>query len=84
MNRPTRGPETHGPVKADVPRLIDLKASVRRPLFRSAVSLIQTPIESLLSLDRLNRCYADYHESLKSSKGARCAFQVALESMNVT
>jgi putative hemolysin len=46
--------------------------------------LVQTPIERLLYLDRVNRCYADYYENLKSNIEETRVFQTALESIGVT
>jgi putative hemolysin len=77
-------PDTHGHITSVAPKLIDLKAAVKQPFIRRAVSLVQTPIERLLYLDRLNRCYANYYDNLSSSKGTNDVFQVALDSMNVT
>ena len=77
-------PDTRSHMTPDAPKLIDLKAAVKQPFIHRAVSLVQTPIERLLYLDRLNRCYANYYENLSSSKGTNDVFQVALDSMNVT
>lgn len=76
--------EACGNLKPDAPMLIDLKATFRNPFFRRTFSLVQSPIENLLSLDRLNRCYANYYENLKSCKETNDVFQVALESMKVS
>ncbi len=76
--------DTRGHYESEAPKLIDLKAAVGHPLFRRAVSLMQAPIESLFCLDRLNRCYSNYYENLRSCKGTNGVFQAALESVNVT
>ena len=73
-----------GYMKHDAPKLIDLKVTIRNPFFRRTFSVVQSPIENLLSLDRLNQCYANYYENLKSCKGTNDVFQVALESMKVS
>ena len=77
MNAETFPPDTPKQVKRDHSRLIDLASDVRHPVVRRAVSLFQASIEKILCLDRMNRCYAEYHENLRSCKGTNDAFRLA-------
>ncbi len=48
------------------------------------MELIQPAIEPLLYLDRLNRCYADYHETLGWCRGPHEIFQSVLTAIGVS
>ncbi len=65
------------------PKLIDLTAGFDSGVMRRTMALIQPAIETLLHLDRVNRCYAEYHETLDVCKGPQEIFQSALTSMGV-
>lgn len=84
MNAAPITPDAHSHVEPDEPRLIDLWSTVRHPVTRRAISLLQVPIERLLYLDRMNRCYAKYHENLRSCKGTNDVFQLALDAIDAT
>lgn len=65
------------------PKLIDLTSGFDSQVARRTMALIQPAIETLLHLDRVNRCYAEYHETLDACKGPLEIFQSALTSMGV-
>ena len=68
---------------AQSPKLIDLTAGFNSGVMRRTMALIQPAIETLLHLDRVNRCYAEYHKTLDVCKGPQEIFQCALTSMGV-
>ena len=65
------------------PKLIDLTSGFDSQVMRRTMALIQPAVETLLHLDRVNRCYAEYHETLDACKGPLEIFQSALTSMGV-
>ena len=65
------------------PKLIDLTSGFDSQVMRRTMALIQPAIETLLHLDRVNRCYAEYHETLDACKGPLEIFKSALTSMGV-
>ena len=69
--------------ESDAPKLINLETIGDSPLIGRILSLVRTPIERFLYLDRLNQCYARYYENLKSNNGANDVFRTALNSLNV-
>jgi putative hemolysin len=64
-------------------KLIDLTSGFDSQVMRRTMALIQPAVETLLHLDRVNRCYAEYHETLDACKGPLEIFQSALTSMGV-
>lgn len=65
------------------PKLIDLTSGFDSAVMRRTMALMQPAVETLLHLDRVNRCYAEYHESLDVCKGPQEIFQSALTSLGV-
>jgi len=64
-------------------KLVDLTPGFDSGVLHRTVALIQPAVETLLHLDRVNRCYAEYHESLDVCKGLHEIFQSALTSLGV-
>ncbi|MEJ2473565.1 MAG: lysophospholipid acyltransferase family protein [Desulfobacterales bacterium] len=64
-------------------KLVDLTFGFDSGVLHRTVALIQSAVETLLHLDRVNRCYAEYHESLDVCKGPHEIFQSALTSLGV-
>ena len=64
-------------------KLIDLTSGLDSRALRRTMALIQPALETLLHLDCVNRCYAEYHESLDVCKGPDEIFQSALTSLRV-
>ena len=64
-------------------KLIDLTSGFDSGVRRRATALIQPVLEAILSLDRVNRCYAEYRKTLEASKGPRDIFESALTAMGV-
>jgi hypothetical protein len=58
------------------PKLIDLTSGFDSGVRRRTTALIHAALEAILSLDRVNRCYAEYRKTLEASKGPRDIFEV--------
>ena len=65
------------------PKLIDVAQVAHTPFRKAALSLLQDPLENLLSLDSLNECYAQYHNSLEKDDDLRQVFQRCLDALQV-
>ena len=65
------------------PKLIDLTSGFDPGVMRRTMALIQPAVETLLHLDRVNRCYAEYHETLDACKGPQEIFISALTALGV-
>jgi putative hemolysin len=83
MNADRADRRDHRHLQPQSPKLIDLASGFDSQVMRRTMALIQPAIETLLHLDRVNRCYAEYHETLVACKGPPEIFQSALTSMGV-
>jgi len=64
-------------------KLIDLKKATKNPYARGLMTVLQTPVEKCLSLNRLNDYYTRFYARLDACNDARQIFQAALESLRV-
>ena len=83
MNTSLADLRDHRHLTPQSPKLIDLTSGFDSQVLRRTMALIQPAVETLLHLDRVNRCYAEYHETLDACKGQLEIFQSALTSMGV-
>jgi putative hemolysin len=67
------------PPRSEPPRLIDLRAAIENPVTRRLYGLVELPLEKVLSLETINRLYA---QSL-SRYDRRNYFPTVLETLNI-
>ena len=83
MNTGYADSRVHHPWPPQSPKLIDLASGFDPGFVRRSLAVILPAVETLLHLDRVNRCYAAYHETLDACKGPQEIFQSALTSLGV-
>ena len=64
-------------------KLIDVAQIGQTPFLKAAISILQRPLEKLLSLDTLNRYYAQYCEKVDVVEDQRQIFQLCLDTLKV-
>ena len=80
--RVDRRDHRHSPPQS--PKLIDLTSGFDSGVMRRTMALILPAVETLLHLDCVNRCYAEYHETLDACKGPQEIFISALTALGVS
>ena len=64
-------------------KLIDVTQSVHTPVLRAILSVLQYPLDRLLSLDALNATYADFCSKLHAGSDPQQVFQYCLDALKV-
>jgi putative hemolysin len=68
---------------AQPPKLVDVAQMAHTPLSNAALSMIQCPLEKLLSLDIINALYATYCKKVGNYQEQRQIFQLCLDILKI-